>query len=302
MANWRASSARQQWNSRAPTAAAAEDDSWEVRAFAEDAASCSGQWPPRSYSCSFCAREFRTAQALGGHMNVHRRERAYANQLGLISKAASNSSSAGVAPVPVVPLGGVGAGSNNNPAGNAPSIPSSNDHSSASGAPSTPPALGFCWVYPYHHPLNRPPIHMHPDHAANFVYPQQMPAAAAAAAAIFSPHPVIAASTAAGPELSLSPPNVSLSTTNNSSSLSSSPSHNLASLNSSSGSDSSTGSLRKKLAVAVSFNQPSPDENGNVMMKCPDLSGMKLIVVDGEANALDLELRLGHSKSISEPS
>ncbi|XP_077225796.1 zinc finger protein 11-like [Tasmannia lanceolata] len=33
-------------------------------------------WPPRSYPCSFCKREFRSAQALGGHMNVHRRERA----------------------------------------------------------------------------------------------------------------------------------------------------------------------------------------------------------------------------------
>ncbi|KAL6548325.1 hypothetical protein OROGR_008746 [Orobanche gracilis] len=33
-------------------------------------------WPPRSYICSFCRREFRSAQALGGHMNVHRRDRA----------------------------------------------------------------------------------------------------------------------------------------------------------------------------------------------------------------------------------
>ncbi|KAL4295585.1 hypothetical protein GQ457_12G004160 [Hibiscus cannabinus] len=33
-------------------------------------------WPPRSYTCSFCKREFRSAQALGGHMNAHRRERA----------------------------------------------------------------------------------------------------------------------------------------------------------------------------------------------------------------------------------
>lgn len=59
-----------------------DDSSWEVRAFAEDT-STSGQlqWPPRSYSCSFCQREFRTAQALGGHMNVHRRERAHQNQL-----------------------------------------------------------------------------------------------------------------------------------------------------------------------------------------------------------------------------
>ncbi|KAM2212212.1 hypothetical protein COP1_022408 [Malus domestica] len=33
-------------------------------------------WPPRLYTCSFCKREFRSAQALGGHMNVHRRDRA----------------------------------------------------------------------------------------------------------------------------------------------------------------------------------------------------------------------------------
>lgn len=35
----------------------------------------------RCYVCSFCGREFRNAQALGGHMNVHRRERVLANQL-----------------------------------------------------------------------------------------------------------------------------------------------------------------------------------------------------------------------------
>ncbi|KAE8667972.1 Transcriptional regulator TAC1 [Hibiscus syriacus] len=37
---------------------------------------CGFPWQPRSYTCSFCKREFRSAQALGGHMNVHRRERA----------------------------------------------------------------------------------------------------------------------------------------------------------------------------------------------------------------------------------
>ncbi|XP_043697622.1 transcriptional regulator SUPERMAN-like [Telopea speciosissima] len=49
--------------------------------------SCSGgdylggfSWPPRSYTCSFCKREFRSAQALGGHMNVHRRDRARLRQ------------------------------------------------------------------------------------------------------------------------------------------------------------------------------------------------------------------------------
>lgn len=53
--------------------------SWEEKAFAADAAnphSGGCVWPPRSYSCSFCRREFRSAQALGGHMNVHRRDRA----------------------------------------------------------------------------------------------------------------------------------------------------------------------------------------------------------------------------------
>ncbi|KAL2506633.1 Transcriptional regulator SUPERMAN [Abeliophyllum distichum] len=37
-------------------------------------------WPPRFYTCSFCKREFRSAQALGGHMNVHRRDRARLRQ------------------------------------------------------------------------------------------------------------------------------------------------------------------------------------------------------------------------------
>ena len=37
-------------------------------------------WPPKSYTCSFCKREFRSAQALGGHMNVHRRDRARLRQ------------------------------------------------------------------------------------------------------------------------------------------------------------------------------------------------------------------------------
>ncbi|XP_068667620.1 zinc finger protein 10-like [Aristolochia californica] len=57
-------------------------DSWEEQAFAEDSAGAMGGciWPPRSYSCNFCRREFRSAQALGGHMNVHRRDRARLRQ------------------------------------------------------------------------------------------------------------------------------------------------------------------------------------------------------------------------------
>ncbi|KAF8702261.1 hypothetical protein HU200_033027 [Digitaria exilis] len=42
----------------------------------EDDDGLGGAWPPRSYTCAFCRREFRSAQALGGHMNVHRRDRA----------------------------------------------------------------------------------------------------------------------------------------------------------------------------------------------------------------------------------
>lgn len=58
-----------------------DDDSWEVRAFAEDTGNILGTtWPPRSYTCNFCRREFRSAQALGGHMNVHRRDRARLHQ------------------------------------------------------------------------------------------------------------------------------------------------------------------------------------------------------------------------------
>ncbi|KAL3719210.1 hypothetical protein ACJRO7_004207 [Eucalyptus globulus] len=59
-------------------------DSWEEKAFAEDFGCV---WPPRSYSCSFCNREFRSAQALGGHMNVHRRDRARLKQSALSNQS-----------------------------------------------------------------------------------------------------------------------------------------------------------------------------------------------------------------------
>jgi hypothetical protein len=67
---------------QAPTTNPLYNNSWEEQAFAEDAAGPLGGciWPPRSYSCSFCRREFRSAQALGGHMNVHRRDRARLKQ------------------------------------------------------------------------------------------------------------------------------------------------------------------------------------------------------------------------------
>ncbi|XP_057249096.1 zinc finger protein 10-like [Beta vulgaris subsp. vulgaris] len=60
------------------------EDYQEEAAFANDAIrgiQGGSVWPPRSYSCSFCKREFRSAQALGGHMNVHRRDRALLKQV-----------------------------------------------------------------------------------------------------------------------------------------------------------------------------------------------------------------------------
>ncbi|XP_047320988.1 probable transcriptional regulator RABBIT EARS [Impatiens glandulifera] len=61
--------------------------SWESQAFGtgDEDHGLSGPfgglvWPPRSYSCGFCNRQFRSAQALGGHMNVHRRDRARLKQ------------------------------------------------------------------------------------------------------------------------------------------------------------------------------------------------------------------------------
>ncbi|RCV39799.1 hypothetical protein SETIT_8G252000v2 [Setaria italica] len=68
----------------AAAAAAGGEPSWEEQAFERDAAAHLGGcvWPPRSYSCTFCQREFRSAQALGGHMNVHRRDRALLRQGG----------------------------------------------------------------------------------------------------------------------------------------------------------------------------------------------------------------------------
>ncbi|KAI9089065.1 hypothetical protein K1719_029344 [Acacia pycnantha] len=80
----------------------AEDDSWEVRAFAEDTRNVMGTtWPPRSYTCTFCRREFRSAQALGGHMNVHRRDRARLHQV------PPNSSSFIIPPQDLVPNNGL---------------------------------------------------------------------------------------------------------------------------------------------------------------------------------------------------
>ncbi|OWM87467.1 probable transcriptional regulator RABBIT EARS [Punica granatum] len=71
--------------------------SWEEKAFADDTSGVLGGivWPPRSYSCSFCNREFRSAQALGGHMNVHRRDRARLKQSLITTTTTSSAATPG---------------------------------------------------------------------------------------------------------------------------------------------------------------------------------------------------------------
>ena len=92
------------WNYAARQPATDADDSWEVRAFAEDTGSAMGTtWPPRSYTCTFCRREFRSAQALGGHMNVHRRDRARLRQTPQVSADPSSSSAAASSPPVIFP-------------------------------------------------------------------------------------------------------------------------------------------------------------------------------------------------------
>ncbi|XP_022145395.1 zinc finger protein 11-like [Momordica charantia] len=91
-----------------------DDDSWEIRAFAEDTGNIMGTtWPPRFYTCTFCRREFRSAQALGGHMNVHRRDRArfhHQTQPNSIQPISSPSSSSFAVPTAEDIYGGGGGG------------------------------------------------------------------------------------------------------------------------------------------------------------------------------------------------
>uniref|UniRef100_A0A7N1A547 C2H2-type domain-containing protein n=1 Tax=Kalanchoe fedtschenkoi TaxID=63787 RepID=A0A7N1A547_KALFE len=43
----------------------------------------------RSFGCTYCKRGFTNAQALGGHMNIHRKDRAKAKQRGTAAKKAN---------------------------------------------------------------------------------------------------------------------------------------------------------------------------------------------------------------------
>ncbi|EXC31922.1 Transcriptional regulator SUPERMAN [Morus notabilis] len=52
-------------------------EKWNCTDFMMSASNpCEIPWAVKNYSCNFCKRQFKSAQALGGHMNVHRRERA----------------------------------------------------------------------------------------------------------------------------------------------------------------------------------------------------------------------------------
>ncbi|XP_010533285.1 PREDICTED: transcriptional regulator SUPERMAN [Tarenaya hassleriana] len=51
----------------------------------------------RMYDCSFCKRGFTNAQALGGHMNIHRKERSKSKRY-LSSSSSSSSSSTTYSP------------------------------------------------------------------------------------------------------------------------------------------------------------------------------------------------------------
>lgn len=76
---------RNQGSNKSNISASSIKDSWPncnmSGCYGEEDYMSGFSWPPRSYTCSFCKREFRSAQALGGHMNVHRKDRARLRQI-----------------------------------------------------------------------------------------------------------------------------------------------------------------------------------------------------------------------------
>ncbi|KAG0541271.1 hypothetical protein BDA96_02G001800 [Sorghum bicolor] len=97
---------RSSWPPPAAHGRSGGEPSWEELAFARDAAGQLGGcvWPPRSYTCTFCRREFRSAQALGGHMNVHRRDRARLRQCASPSSPPDHDQEPIAAPLPTPEL------------------------------------------------------------------------------------------------------------------------------------------------------------------------------------------------------
>ncbi|XP_010274841.1 PREDICTED: transcriptional regulator SUPERMAN-like [Nelumbo nucifera] len=57
----------------------------------------------RSYGCVFCKRGFTTAQALGGHMNIHRKDRARIRQPAVPSVSTGKPDNEYVSPAPLPP-------------------------------------------------------------------------------------------------------------------------------------------------------------------------------------------------------
>ncbi|GAB2282287.1 hypothetical protein Dimus_016836 [Dionaea muscipula] len=101
---------------------------WDFEHFKhdEDCPSSGCPWPPRHYTCSFCGKEFRSAQALGGHMNIHRRDRARLRDQSLSSSSSSSWVNANV-DLP-----------NSNPNPNPRPNPNPNPNTSSSTKPSFP--------------------------------------------------------------------------------------------------------------------------------------------------------------------
>ncbi|BBG92459.1 telomerase activator1 [Prunus dulcis] len=65
------------WRPRSPETSLSSDED-QVKDHDQDSGSTTAK---RSYECTFCKRGFTNAQALGGHMNIHRKDRAKAKQL-----------------------------------------------------------------------------------------------------------------------------------------------------------------------------------------------------------------------------
>ncbi|KAI4304004.1 hypothetical protein MLD38_039576 [Melastoma candidum] len=120
-------------------------------------------WPPRTYPCTFCKREFRSAQALGGHMNVHRRDRARLRQSSPPPASAATVSADGQYSFPHFNPGRAAdadAAANPNPKPN-PNLPSSSSGPFLPTISHAPVYCTFTATIPQHHlgtpfPFSRP--------------------------------------------------------------------------------------------------------------------------------------------------